>query len=943
MGGLTQDGSAGSVAGLSEAGATLADGRCDPGVATGHDAPVPSPPSPSPGPIDRDEPLRRDVRLLGDLLGRVLVEQGGPGLLDVEERLRLLNRRLRADPDGPGAAGLEREVDDIVASLDVGTETGVIRAFSIYFQLVNAAEQHHRVRRRRARDEEREREGRAQPESLAAAIAGMVRDGVDGDRVQRVLDRMGVELVATAHPTEITRQNVLDKHILVDRCLDELESSRSPRERRETHERLLEAITILWQTDAMRAEKPRVIDEVRRVLFFFEHILVDAAVSVHEELAHLLAEAYPGVRLPPVVLSFGSWAGGDQDGNPDCTPDLIPAALARHRDAAVRSLRERVRALAAELAISQRMVGVSDDLIASIDADAARMPGVAATIAARNPGEPYRRKLSYVWERLDPDGELPYDDPAQMLADLDVVHRSLVEHRGDRIARRGLTRLRRQVEMFGFHMARLDVRQHSSRMREAAAALEAPREGMTPAASEVVATFARLREAIATHGPRAAGTVIVSFTHEAGDLLAPLALARDAGLVRDLPGGGLESDVDLVPLFETIDDLRRAPAMVRTLLGTPGYRRNVEARGDRQIVMVGYSDSNKDGGYLGANWELFLAQERIADACRLDGVDLTLFHGRGGTASRGGGSTYAAVLGGPAGTLDGRIRITEQGESLSFKYGLPPVAERNLDSVVSAVLERTLQEDAGAGYSGRKNVWDEAAAEMAEASTAAYRRLVYEDPGFIPYFAEASPIRELSLLTIGSRPTRRPGGDGDDPSGLRVEDLRAIPWVFAWTQNRHLLPSWYGVGTALEGFTTRYRGGLAVLREMYADWPWWRALVDTCHMTVGKADMRVAGLYARLVRDDALRDRMLGTVTAEYRRAADGLLAVVDRERLLDDKPFLQTSIRLRNPYVDPLHAIQVRLLRQIRDERDPAARAALEHPLLLTISGIAAGLRNTG
>jgi len=586
------------------------------------------------------------------------------------------------------------------------------------------------------------------------------------------------------------------------------------------------------------------------------------------------------------------------------------------------------------------MVGVSDALLDSIERDAADMPGLADVIAERNPGEPYRRKLSYVWQRLEPGAAHAYPGPEAMLEDLALVEASLEEHRGVRIARRSLARLRRQVELFGFHMARLDVRQHSSRLRAAADALGDGEGAMAPPEREVLATFRELRAAIDRHGPRAAGVVIVSFTHEPADLLAPLALGRAAELVRDE-----RSDIDLVPLFETIEDLRGAPATLRALLGDPEYRRNVELRGDRQIVMVGYSDSNKDGGYLAANRELFLAQERIADACRLHGVELTLFHGRGGTASRGGGSTYAAVMGGPAGTLHGRIRITEQGEALSNKYGLGPIAERNLDSVLAAVLERTLEEDEGGGYSERKPVWDEAAAEVAEASLAAYRGLVYEDPDFLPYFVAASPIRELGLLTIGSRPSRRPGGDGegDDATGVRVEDLRAIPWVFAWTQNRHLLPSWYGVGTALGGFMERYRGGRDVLREMYARWPWWRAVVDTCHMTVGKADMRVAGLYARLVPDEALRDRMLGKVTGEFDRTCAAILAVVDRERILDDKPFLQTSIRLRNPYVDPLHAIQIRLLRQFRAETDPARRDAIAHPLMLTISGIAAGLRNTG
>lgn len=889
--------------------------------------------------VVQDEPLRRDVRLLGDLLGRVLVEQSGPELLEIEERLRLLNRELRTNPDGPEAEAREAEVDAIVAGLDRAAIVGVVRAFSIYFQLVNAAEQHHRVRRRRLRDLERERQGRAQAESIAAALEACVERGVTPQQVQAVIDRVRIELVATAHPTEITRQSVLDKHRLVHGCLEELDASRSPAERRDLIERLLEAITILWQTDHMRAARPRVVDEVHRVLFFFEHVLLDAAAAVQEELERLLQEHYPQVQADRSVLAFGSWAGGDQDGNPNSTPDMVGRALRRHRDTGVRVLRERVRLLSVQLAISQRMVGISDELDQSIATDEAMMPVAAELVTARNASEPYRRKLSYVWERLDPAGEAPYASPAQMLDDLDVIARSLEAHGGERIARRGLARLRRQVAVFGFHVARLDVRQHSGRLRAAAAAVDGA-AATGAAEAEVIETFGQVRAAIDQHGPEAAGTVVVSFTNQPEDILAALTLARHADLVREADGGDLVSEIDLVPLFETIDDLRRAPGMLRSLLEHPEYRRNVDARGNRQVVMVGYSDSNKDGGYLAANWELFMAQERMADACRLHGVDLTLFHGRGGTASRGGGSTYHAIMGGPLGTLGGRIRITEQGESLSFKYGLPQVAERNLDSVVAAVVERTLQEDMSGGFAERKRVWDEVVAELAELSMAAYRDLVYDDPGFITYFAQASPIQELGLLNIGSRPAKRPSDRGGGE--LRVEDLRAIPWVFAWTQNRHLLPSWFGVGRALEDFMTRYRGGRDVLREMYVQWPWWTAIIDTCHMTVAKADMRVAGLYADLVTDAALRDRMHGVVVGEYERSAAGLLAVVNHTRLLGDKPFLANSIRLRNPYVDPLHAIQVRLLREFR-AADADGRRDLEHPLLLTISGIAAGLRNTG
>ena len=499
---------------------------------------------------DRDEPLRRDVRLLGDLLGRVLVEQGGQELLDVEERLPAAEPGAARRPEGPEADAREAEVERIVEGLDVAFETGVIRAFSIYFQLVNAAEQHHRVRRRRQRDAEREAEGRAQPESLAAAVGGDGGARRAAERVQEVLDRIAVELVATAHPTEITRQNVLDKHILVNACLQELdESNRSPRERRDTTERLLEAITILWQTDAMRAERPRVIDEVRRILFFFDHVLEDAAGAVHEELERLLAETYPAVTPPRALLGFGSWAGGDQDGNPNCTPELIGQALDRHRETALRRLRDRVRALAAELAISERMVGVSDALLDSIERDAAGdarggrghrrpQPGGAlpaqalVRLAAARAGRP----------------PTPTRAPAAMLADLALVEASLEEHRGGRIARRSLARLRRQVELFGFHMARLDVRQHSSRLRAAAGGPGRDGEdAMAPPEREVLATFRELRAAIDRHGPRAAGVVIVSFTHEPADLLAPLALgARDgAGARRRLrhrPGAPLRDD-----------------------------------------------------------------------------------------------------------------------------------------------------------------------------------------------------------------------------------------------------------------------------------------------------------------------------------------------------------------------------------------------------------------
>jgi len=927
-------------------------------------APAEAEPPAPPRRGDPDAQLRADISLLGRLLGQVLVEQAGERLFDTEERLRALAKSLHAD-GGPPDPAAEPELVEVVGGLGRHEMIAVIRAFSIYFQLVNTAEQHHRVRRRRLRDAEREETHRTQPESLAAALGSAAEAGVPAERVRAALERLSIELVVTAHPTEISRRTVLGKQLLVAACLDELDNAaRSPREHRETVEHLLEEITVLWQSDEMRSAKPRVIDEVRRALFIFEEVLFDAIVQVEEEMERLLERHYPGLSAPPSFLRFGSWVGGDQDGNPNCTPEVLHEALGLHRELAMRMLRDRVRDLAADLGISTRMAKISPELLDSIAADERAMPQTAASIGTRNAAEPYRRKLSFAWERLDPEGELPYRSPAELVADLEAIQRSLLAHRGERAARRSVGRLLRQARTFGFHLARLDVRQHSERVHEAVgewvgdiadryhdmpepervrlleSLLESPvrlpePEHISQAGQELTRTFTELARAVDEHGPQAAGTVIVSFTQRPSDLLAVQLLCKQAGLI-----GPHGSNVDLVPLFESIEDLRGAPDTLRGLLRSPAYLRNVEARGGRQVVMVGYSDSNKDGGYLAANWELFLAQERLVDVCRLNDVRLTLFHGRGGTASRGGGSTYASVMGGPPGSLNGAIRITEQGEVVSFKYALPPIAERNLDSVTAAVLERTLQEDEAGGFTGRKRVWDEAVAELAETSLAHYRALVHRDPGFRRYFLQASPIRELELLNIGSRPARRPSGD---PGDLRVERLRAIPWVFAWMQNRHLLPSWYGVGTAIEGFIGRYRGGLAVLREMYGGWPWWRAVVDNAHMTVAKADMRIARHYSGLVADQELRERIFSKVTTEFDAACRGLLAVVGVDELLDDKPYLQRSLRLRNPYIDPMHYVQVRLLHQLRSAADPAERSSLEYPLLLTVSGIAAGLRNTG
>ncbi len=888
------------------------------------------------------------------------MEQDGPELLEVVEHLRGAYRHARR-PEGHVSHA--EEADGVVGELDRRGLLGVIRAFSVYFLLVNAAEQHHRVRRRRARDAEREEARRYQPESIGAALSTMHARELDPDRLQRAVDRLSVELVATAHPTEVSRPAVLEKHLVLNACLARLDDTTvPPGERRDITEELLEEITLLWQTDPLNDRAPRVVDEVERILFFFDRILIEESVLVLEELDRQLDKWFPTVQPPHRALSFGSWAGGDQDGNPNATPDLIGAALAKHHALVERSLDQRLRRLAENLTVSDRLVEVSPALLASLERDAERDPEGAASLHDRFPREPYRVKLELLRRRLS--GEAPrFTGPAELADELEDMRAALAHHQGARVADRSLTRLIRQVEVFGFHLATLDVRQHSSVIGASAARtiglepdalaaldeaerIEVLSRALTSAEplqrhdeDSYVASLVEVRDAIERHGPGAAGTLVISFTSRVSDLLATLVVARSVGLVRVLDDGAVESAVDVVPLFETIDDLRRGPAILTELFETPAYRGVLAARGDRQTVMVGYSDSNKDGGYLSANWELFRSQERMADTCRLHGIGLTLFHGRGGTPSRGGGSTYAAVKGGPIGTLEGRIRITEQGEILSYKYGLPRVAERNLDSVLAAVLERTVEEDEAEGLSARRPVWDEVAEELATLSLTTYRQLVEEDPGFMPYFLQASPVRELALLNIGSRPAKRPGGDGE----LALSDLRAIPWVFAWTQNRHLLPSWFGAGTALSRLSERYRGAAGVLSDMYSRWPWWRAVVGNLQMTLAKTDLRIARTYAGLVEDEALRERMFGLIEREYAAACRGVLQILDQDELLDDAPHLQRSIRLRNPYIDPLNAAQVTLLQRLRATSDPQAREQLEHPLRLTISGVAAGMRNTG
>jgi phosphoenolpyruvate carboxylase len=800
-----------------------------------------------------DAPLRRDVRLLGDLLGRVLVEQEGEQLLADVERVRALAREAR------GGAPL----DDLragVAVLPLERQAGVLRAFALYFQLANAAEQQHRIRRRR----EYAHEGRVPSESLDAAFAQL--EGVPAEQLET---RVSLELVLTAHPTEAARRTVLASHLRIAGLLAELDDPLLTEGRRTAIEAALAAeITALWQADEVRSRRPRVVDEIRNGHWFFEQSLIDAS-------ERLLADYRARLPGAPPPLRFGSWIGGDADGNPHAGPETVVEALERARSMLLHRYRDEVRALAAELGVSSRLTPVSDELRESIARDERELPAAAVEMADQNLDEPYRRKLSFMWRRLDADGYASVDAFADDLAVLDA---SLRANRGARIADGSLAALRRRVELFGFHLAKLDVRVHARDAEERV-------RGLLDAARAV-----RVR-----HGATALDTVIVSGTESADDV----------GRVHALGGGELSA----VPLFESVDALRAAPAIYEELLEAVGCRE----------VMVGYSDSAKDAGYLSAQVEIRRALVALAEVARRRGAELTVFHGRGGSAGRGGGPTHAAILATPQGVPPGRLKLTEQGETIAFKYGLPGLAYRNLEAALAATLlaaapERTdVAAPAGA---------DAIVAELSDRSRAVYRELVDGD-GFGAFFRSFTPVDELALLNIGSRPSRRPG----DGVAL-LESLRAIPWVFSWTQNRCLLPAWYGCGSAFAA------ADAGELRRLYRDWGFFRSLVQNLEMTLAKASMEIAREYLDLVDDD----RLWAPILAEHDRTVAAVLEIVEADELLERHPVVQRSVRLRNPYVDPMNAIQVELLRRYRGGDEEAAQ-----PLLRSIAGIAAALRNTG
>ena len=846
-----------------------------------------------------------------------------------------------------------------MGGLDLARTEVLVRALTRWFQLVNLAEDNERVRRLRARDA---RDGtKPRPGSIRETIADLAASGVTAEQLQRMLDRSELRLVMTAHPTEARRRTTIDKLARVFGVLRELDqvTTADPDDARR---RLLATIQELWGSDELRAISLTVVDEVRGGLIHFASTLADTVPRIYRDLEQALAEFYPQADLAVgPLLNFGSWIGGDRDGNPYVTPSTTLEALALMREQCLRLLETRVEMLAGRLSLSERLVGSAPGLAPLLAAGTEDFPELAARLAALNPEEPYRRALTFVRERVRATQTRQaggYLEPSELLADLRRLERSLLEGPGSLTAAGDLGDVIRQVEVFGFHFARLDIREHARvhrrTLNEVFSALDiceryetmseanriallrhhiADRRPLLPAdiggfsagTRETIETFRMLKETLSAAHRGAIQTYIVSGAEGPADLLEVLLLMKESSLTR---AGGRQARLRIVPLFEAGATLEAAPQTMGRLLSERVYREALRAVGDEQEIMIGYSDSNKDVGYVASGWAAYRAQMQIAEVLREHGVSWVFFHGRGGAVGRGGGPTNGAILALPPGTVGGRLKMTEQGEVLTAKYAVPEIAHRELELSASATLAT-----GRAGEHKRRELFEDVVGEMARDSAEVYRARVHEDPDFIRFFEAVTPVHEISRLRLGSRPAKRSQADG-------IDDLRAIPWVFSWTQSRIVLPAWLGLGTALA--RARERHGIEVLREMATEWPFFTALLSNAEMACAKADLGIAHRYAQLWQEAGPRERIWDQLAGELERAITELVAVRGGERLLDDEPVLQASIDRRNPFVDPLSFVQVELLRR-RREHPHSDSERLGRVSLLTINGIASGLRNTG
>ena len=892
--------------------------------------------------LPHDGPLREDVHRLGAMVGRMLAEQGGEGFFQRVEQVRTASIRRRREG---------RAADDLAESLagiDAEQAEALARAFATYFQAVNTAERVHRIRRRR----DYQREGNAvQPESLLDVLKRLKAQGVSADELLQWLYKLKVEPVFTAHPTEAIRRSLLEKEQAVVRALvDNFDPTRTPQECKEDDDRIFMALSAGWQTAEASAIRPSVQDEHHHVGFYLANPIYRIVPAFYELLADALQEVY-GVAVPlPRLLSFATWVGGDMDGNPNVGAETIANSLATQRAHVLEHYIADVDGLARLLSQTVDRVKFDASLLKRLADYREHFPRAAATIRPRHADMPYRCLLTLIRARLEAtleDGHAEgYQSAGQLIDDLLLIVHGLIDHHGLNAGAYAVRRLIWRVRTFGFHLARLDVRQDSRVHDDALAALlrddawtqRAPADrvaALRPYASgecalektddaqaeSLRAVFATLHASRQRYGADAIGLYIISMARSAADVLAVLALARHGGLVTES-----HVPLDIAPLFETVDDLKNAPNTLRALLDDPIYREHLRAREDCQWVMLGYSDSGKDGGTLASRWGLQRAQVELLDVAQQAGIRLAFFHGRGGSASRGGARITPALMSSPRGSVNGVLRVTEQGEVIHRKYGIRALALRNLEQTVGAVLRASVRPR---DEEAREASWREIMAETAAESRRAYRAFVDRE-GFVDYFRAATPIDVIEQMALGSRPSRRRSMRG-------VEDLRAIPWVFAWTQCRSIITGWYGLGTALEKAVAKH--GEAAMVDMARDWPFFANALDDVEMVLAKCDLDIAEAFSKLA--GPLHDAFFGMIADEFERTRRWLLTLKRSEELLRGDPRLSLSIRLRNPYVDPMSLLEVDLLQRWRgtDRSDEHLLRAL----VACVNGVAQGLQNTG
>ncbi len=918
---------------------------------------------------DMKNEISSNIRLLGDLLGETITYQEGQEAFDLVEEIRALAKAWRAG-DESATDKLARVMPRIVGNLDLAEST--LKAFLTYFQLINLAEEHQRVQVLNQRAEDAWTGDKPMDETIAAALETLKSEGVTPADLRETLASMRINPVFTAHPTESKRQTIRELLRLVSSLIEEVSRDGVLSKERDRQTELLhDHITLLWQTAETRDRRPTVMDEVRNTgLYFFEHVLFDLVPRIYQELEQALANTWPDEEFDiPDFLGYGTWIGGDRDGNPYVTTDVTIEALTAQKKLVLTMYMREVDRLYKLLSSSVSRTTFSNELLESVKADRELVDPSEYEVLDRFEGEPYRQKMIMVYRRLSATREhienewteahaprRAYSDVETFRRDLELVRMSMVDNKGWRLARGRLDRLIRATGVFGFHLASMDIRQHarvhratitdlfsslshcenypeldeSARIESLTKFITENPEGTFATADELLEDTVKLTTLFQTvarahhvMGEQSVDTWIISMTEGVSNILEILVLARDVGLM---------GKIDIVPLFETVEDLMNAPQIMKSLFAHPIYKQHLENRKNQQQIMIGYSDSNKDGGFMRANWMLFTAQRNLAIACNDCDVQMTLFHGRGGSLGRGGGPTNRAILAQPPESVRGRIRITEQGEVVSSRYSNPSIARRHLEQVLHAVLCST-----GTRPQHEKvEKWSAIMDELSNTAWKKYRSLIDHDD-FLEYFKTATPIDQIGRLNIGSRPAHR-------RKSATLDDLRAIPWVFAWTQSRANAPSWYGVGTAFSSWLADgdQAERLATLQEMYQQWPFFRTMLSNVHLGMGRADMDIAGMYAELA-DEKVANVIFGDIKTEFELSRQHVLNVTGESEVLDTEPWLQHSIRVRNPYVDPMNYIQVALLKELRNNPDHENVDQLTRAVLLSVNGIAAGLQNVG